>query len=242
MIFSFITLAVAIKGLKGLKRTDMGLVFVLVWLSVPVIGLILMSYTISNMWMVHYLIMAAPAMYLLFARGIYSMQSRYAAGLCALVVAALILGRLELYYTKHIRPEWRPAVTYVQAHERPGDVVGIYYGGNRFVFQYYYRGQSRWAPLDQDEITGEHFSGWNDGRVREMLDTFPHSGKRFWLLLSNHDYAGGPAIVDYITKHYDVVEHRYYSQLEMILVDGNGKPVPSVLPQRALADNASASR
>jgi hypothetical protein len=113
-------------------------------------------------------------------------------------------------------------VAYLQQNERPGDVVGLYYGGNQYVFSYYYHGPSNWAPLGDDEITTEHWTNWKDDRVRKMLSSFPYSGQRFWLIMSNHDKAGGASIADYVSRHYTVLVHQYFNQIEMILVSGSG--------------------
>ncbi|MHB0912437.1 MAG: glycosyltransferase family 39 protein [Armatimonadota bacterium] len=226
MAFSFFVLVLALRGLRDFRRADAALVFTVLWLALPIAGVILLSYTVSNMWMVHYLIPASPALFLLVARGVCIGGRRLGTAAVA-VVFALTLARLGLYYEKNMRPEWRRAVAYVQAHETPGDVIGIYYGGNRHVFNYYYRGGARWAPVGSEEIASEHFSGWNALRVREMLQAFPLSGRRFWLVLSNHDYAGGGAIVNYMEENYRVLDHRYYSQLELLLVDSHGERVPA---------------
>jgi mannosyltransferase len=223
--FSAAVLLLALNGLRRLSRTDTGLVLVLLWLVVPMAGMTVLSYSLANMWMVHYLIAVSPAFFLLLSKGIGRLGSRWAAA-AILLIAVLTLGRLHLYFARNMRPAWEPAISFIQAHERPNDVIGIYYGGNQYVFGYYYRGWAKWAPVGGEAVTREHFTGWNDDRVCDLLSCFPLSGKRFWLVLSNHSYAGGPVIVNYVRSHYRVLSHRYYSHLELILLDSNGRLVP----------------
>ena len=224
--FSFMVLAVALYGLKGVRRTDASPAFVWLWLIVPVAGMVMLSYSVANMWMVRYLIAASPAFYLLVSKGICSLRNRYVAGAVVLVVMALTLGRLGLYYARPVRPEWRPAVAYVHTHERPGDVIGIYSAGNQFVFRYYYRGRAQWAPLGADLSREQQFGEWSDAEVREALADFPFTGQRFWMIFSKHTFRGGFNIIGYLTRRYRVLDHRSYNKLELYLFDAGGQPVP----------------
>lgn len=227
LLFSFIVFALVLYSLKSYRRDDSGLTLIWLWMAVPMSGMIVASYTMSNVWMIHYLIAISPAVFLLVAKGILSINNRHIAFAAVFIVAVVTLGRLSLYMKKHIRPEWRSAVSYIQAHESPGDVIGVYYGGNQYVFRYYYRGKSKWSPLDEDQTTAERFSAWNNHKAAELIDSSPNCGKRFWLVLSNHNYAGGPIIVDYVQKHYRILDHKYYSQVEMLLFDSSGKTIPN---------------
>lgn len=225
-LFSLMVVGLALYGLKGFRRADARLAFVLIWLAVPMAATIAFSHAVSNVWMPHYMIAVSPALFLLVARGIFSVRRRYVAVAAVFLIGAMTLGRLWLYFSRHARPEWRPAVAYIQAHERPGDVIGVYYAGNQYVFRWYYRGHARWSPLGRDEIDRRHFTGWNDERVAQLLGDFPDSGQRFWLALSNHNYAGGAEIVNYVYRHYRVLDHKYYSQIELLLLDKGGANVP----------------
>jgi 4-amino-4-deoxy-L-arabinose transferase-like glycosyltransferase len=224
--FSILVFAVALHSFRGWRRTDTGLAFAWIWLIVPVAGLAVISYAITNMWMVHYLIAASPAAYLLVSRGIHGLGRRYLAWPIGLAIIALTLGRLGMYYMKPMRAEWRPAVEYVQDRERPGDIIGLYYSGNQYVFQYYYHGASKWLPLGSDRYRKEDFGRWNEARVATLVDGFPWERKRFWLILSHHTFRGGFSIIDYFTDRYRVLEHRQYNKLELYLFDGEGDLLP----------------
>lgn len=223
LTFSAVVFAVSLYGLRGFRRPDVHRAFIWIWLAVPMLGMAIASFAMGNMWMVHYLIAASPACYLLLAEGIRSMGNKRLGAAAVLAVVAVTSGRLWMYMSKPSRPEWTRAVSYIERNERPGDVIGIYYGGNRWTFGYYYRGQSRWAPLGTDEIDSSHWRGWSDARVARMLGTYPNTGKRLWLVLSNHEMAGGPAISSYIGRRYQVIDHQYYNQLEIMLVKGRGR-------------------
>lgn len=227
VLFSVGIVFLAILGLRKLGRMTPELSLVLIWFAVPIVSMIGLSYTLSNVWMPHYMIAISPALFLMVGNGIASIRSRQIATVTAVLLTLVVFGRLHLYYSKHVRPEWKSAVTYVEQQERPGDVIGIYYGGNQFVFDYYYRGRSKWSEVGDDHIERSHFTGWDSKRAGALMGSFPLSGKRCWLMLSNHDYAGGSVIVKYIESNYRVIDHEYYSQIETLLFDAGGQPVPS---------------
>jgi len=235
--FSALVTLVALYGLKGFRRTDARTAFLWIWLLVPMAATAVMSYTIANVWKPNYLIAASPAFFLLVSRGIWTMRSRFLMATVIAVIAMLTLGRLAVYYSKPVRPEWRAAINYIEAREQPGDVIGIYCAGNEHVFSYYYRGSARWSPLGSEAVTKDRFTGWSQKRVGQMFSEFPLSGKRFWLVLTSHWYAGGFNIANYVKEHYRVLDHGDWFMMEVYLFDADGRPVP-----RERVDRASAGR
>ena len=225
--FSLMVTLIAILGLRGFRRADTGLTFTALWLAIPFAGLIIMSYALTNMWMLHYLIAASPALYLLAAKGIVSLKNRYLIVGATSVIVLLTLGRLGMYYVKTERPEWRQAVNYIQSHEQPGDAMGIYYGACQYVFGYYYHGRSPWSPVGVDEYYTEDFKRWNDAKVEKLFKDFPLDGKRFWLVLSHHTFRGGFSVINYFKARYPVLDHKSYHLVEFYLFDGGAKGCPN---------------
>ncbi len=186
-----------------------------------------MSRLFTNMWMVHYLIFASPAFFLIIAHALNVMPSRVMAVTAVVAISFATLGRLAVYYVRPARAEWRPAVRYLEEHERPGDVIVLYYAGNRFVFDYYYTGRSNWAALGETAVAKEDFGRWDDDKVERLFDEFPLAGRRFWLVLSHHTYRGGFSIVRYVKRRHRLLDYRGFHLLEMYLFDARGEPVPS---------------
>ncbi|MHB0998962.1 MAG: glycosyltransferase family 39 protein [Armatimonadota bacterium] len=224
--FSVFLVLLMIYGISKFQKNDKPAVYTLMWLAVPVTGMVLLSYMMTNVWMVHYMITAAPAFYLLTAKSITTLRKRYVAVAVSAAIFIVTFGRLGIYYMKPARPEWRSAISYIRTHEKPGDVIALYYGGNRFVFDYYYHGISQWSPLGTEESTKEDFGQWTDTDVSNLLSTFPFKGKRCWLVLSHHTYRGGFQIIDYFRNHYKELDHGNYHLIEFYLFDGNGKQIP----------------
>jgi mannosyltransferase len=224
--FSIFVLFLALYGLKGVRRTDTGTVFVWIWLAASMAATAAVCYGLANIWNANYLICASPAFFLLVSKGIHTFKSRYVSSTMALVVVVVTFGRLGLYFRKPVRPEWRPAVQYIQSHERAGDVIGIYDPGNRYVFSYYYHGHTPFEPMGSEALDSDRLQGWTDAKVRRLLGGFPVTGDRFWLVLCNHTIAGGFNIINYVRKHYRVLDHQNYNMVEIYLFDAKGRPVP----------------
>ncbi len=224
--FSALVFLVALYGLRNVRRTDTGAVYAWLWLVVPMAITAAACYAVANIWTQNYLICASPAFFLLVSRGIHSIKSKHVAVALTLMVMLVTFGRLGLYFRKPARPEWRPAVQYLQSKEQAGDIIGIYDPGNQFVFNYYYRGQAPVEPMGKVTLDTDRLSGWTDQRVEELLSQFPATGSRFWLVLCNHTYAGGFNIIDYMQRHYRELDHRNYNMVELYLFDAGGRPVP----------------
>ncbi|HEY3297255.1 MAG TPA: glycosyltransferase family 39 protein [Armatimonadota bacterium] len=227
LAFSFAVFILVLYSLKKIKRTDSETVFTWLWVGVPMVSIIIVSYTIANMWMIHYLIASSPAVFLLTAKGINSLNSRKLAITAISLITIVCLGRLGLYMGRHVRPEWKPAISYLEAHEMPGDVIGIFYGGYQYVFRYYYQGNTPWSPLGHDQVSSEQLRGWDEKKAAKLISSSPNTGKRFWLLLLSNNRGAGPSITKHIASHYRVLDHKYYSQIELILFDANGRTVPN---------------
>lgn len=224
--FSLVVILLAVYSLRGFRRQDSNLALVWIWLIIPLVATIALCYSVTNMWMVRYLIFISPAFYILVAKGILSLRNKWL--MAGLVLALLVptLGRLWLYYARPVRPEWRPAVAYVQQHERSGDVIGLYSAGNQLMFSFYYKGNCAWSPMGEDLTPEEEFTPWDDARVHMLFAEFPLKGKRCWLMLSKHMFRGGAKIIEYVHKNYRVLDHQIYNELDVYLFDSQGKPVP----------------
>ena len=139
--------------------------------------------------------------------------------LAVTTVAVMILpvARLGVYYAHHNRPEWRPAVTYLEQHVADGDVIALYRYGNRYVFDYYYTGRAPFLALGPTSLDRRVFEGWNDRRIAEMMSAIPAGSKRVWFVLSYHESAGGFSIENYISRNYRVLDTKEFERIRIYL-------------------------
>ncbi|MGB9588281.1 MAG: glycosyltransferase family 39 protein, partial [Armatimonadota bacterium] len=142
VFFSLIVLSAALFGLRKFSKIHANVSLTWTWLVLPLLCSYVLSLFVTNVWTVRYVIAASPALYLLVSQGIQTLTHRGTKIAILILILLPTLIRLAMYYVQPERPEWRPAVRYVETHEEPGDIVGIYSPGNKLIFDYYYHGKS----------------------------------------------------------------------------------------------------
>jgi len=227
VFFSLLILTVALFGLRKFSKTHANVSLIWIWLVLPLLCSYLLSLFVTNVWTVRYVIAASPALYMLVSHGIQTLTHRGTKIAVLILILLPTLVRLGMYYVQPERPEWRPAVRYVETHEEPGDIIGIYSPGNKLIFDYYYHGRSPVVALGYYLTPEEEFGDWTNDKVRDLLQTPGLSGRRFWLMLSKHTVRGGFTIINYVKHNYRLLDHRTYYDLEFYLFDACGKPVPT---------------
>ncbi|MDP2726402.1 MAG: hypothetical protein Q8P59_02560, partial [Dehalococcoidia bacterium] len=171
-------------------------VFLLLYLLVPLTIVYLITARAPK-FTERYLIMAAPAFYLLLARGLAFLllqgkallgegKSRGRAFLAAFALGALGVLAPSGYFTHQIlnspdfaRDNNRAAVAYIQANSRPGDVIVLMMNAPQ-AFQYYYKGDLPWYGLQP----GDDFQA-----AAAELNRMTQGKERLWLFLWNSDWA-----------------------------------------------------
>ena len=191
--------------------------FVVLWLAVPLIATLVLSHLLANMWLVRYMIYASPAYYLLTALGLAAIPDRRTLGMVAALVLIVPIARLGTYYVRTNRPEWRPAVSYVEQHLSEGDVIALYRYGNRYVFDYYYSGHAPRIALGPSSLSRGAFEGWNERRIAAMMSAIPSHSRRIWFILSYHEATGGFSVENYIRREYHVLETKDFERVKIYL-------------------------
>ncbi len=120
------------------------------------------------------------------------------------------------------RPEWRPAVSYVEQHLSDGDVIALYRYGNRYVFDYYYSGRAPSIALGPTNLTRSAFEGWSERRVAAVMSAIPSHSRRIWFILSYHEATGGFSVENYIRRRYDVLEITDFERVRIYLAVPDG--------------------
>lgn len=172
-------------------------VLLALYFAIPVVGMLTLSRW-RELYVAHYLAIAAPAGCLLAAGGfgwLWSVIVRHRGlgrVLAQVVVLCLAGGiapcwaqALDNYYfsPEHARDDFRYAALYVADNERGGDVVVMSGGGISTAFLPYYRGHLPWVDIPQ-------FGEWLDEeQVVEALNSLlaDRAGGRVWLVLSGNE-------------------------------------------------------
>jgi len=191
--------ALVVIALGG-KRTAGGmgslwrLLFLLLYLSIPLLLLFLISYQRPK-FHPRYLMLASPAFFLLIAGGIGALweKGRVArgwqgalGGACALALLCFILATsaysdFNAYFdVRFTKDDFRSAARYIQTHIQDNEVV-ILTSGHLFpVFTYYYD-QDNWYPIpDEPTLSTERVLNYS---VADDLNRIVAGKEGVWLLL-----------------------------------------------------------
>ncbi len=148
-----------------------------------------------------YLIEALPAFYLLAGAGFTALwrfvgYTRRAIALaCAgiLLVASVISLRATYLDPNRQRPDMRSVAAYIAANERPSDVIVLLSGHQSPVFEYYYRGINRIAPMPEGIMPPAQSP--LDYRAAQQLENIARGSFQLWLVLWQPELADPTNIV-----------------------------------------------
>lgn len=217
-VYSFLALALMAYGMSRVwKRGELRTwptLLLLLWLTVPVFVTAELSRLTGAQWLPRYLIYSSPAYFLLLALSVSTLPGKR---IQYVAMAALLLypaWKLERYYERPMRPDWRQAVNYIQQHERPGDVIAIYRPGNGNVFEFYYHGTRPWLEVGGPKLQKKR--PWTDARAATIVGSLPVRYHRVWLLMSQCDPSAIPVIEHFVRSRYEVIRRRSYAQVELI--------------------------
>ncbi len=159
--------------------------FCSMWIGIPIILVLLISFMFQPIYLPKYLILVSPAFYLLVSKGLVNknLKLRYILLLILLIDSAVIA---YSYYTNPNKEQWREAVFYVQEHETAGDLIIVNAPWLKLSFEQYYTGSNviiglqTTDQLSESLLTNEHDELWlilshdnvadPDGQVKKRLD------------------------------------------------------------------------
>ena len=180
-----------------------------------------------------YLIEALPVFYLLVGAGftalwrfvgqdgILSYTRRAIALVCAgiLLVAGVLSLRATYFDPNRQRPDMRSVAAYLAANERPSDVIVLLSGHQLPVFEYYYRGTNRIAPMPEGIMPPAQSP--LDYRAAQQLENIARGTSRLWLVLWQPEVADPTNVVksELMTKARRQGVGRDFQGMALLLFD-----------------------
>lgn len=189
------------EGKFGLEDHRWRYSLLLMWALAPPLLLFLLSQW-KPLFIARYLLPSVPAVLLLAAAGLRSVNGKRLAAICvvALLIASVYNSALYLRHRADHEhsDDWRDATAYLARSTRAGDTVVFFYPHERFPFQYYL---ARFAPAG---IAAHVFPSGTDENVLETdfrpsesnawaAATGPHV-QRVWLVT---EYAANAQLVNF---------------------------------------------
>jgi mannosyltransferase len=167
----------------------------LFWMLVPVLTPWLVSLIWFPIFQPRYSIAAAPAVYLLAAKGIRDLGSKYARWLVVAIILCLSGLSIQGYFSTTNKEQWREAVGLIEQSAHPNDLVLVYKGDCLKNIYYYYQKRKDLAIIPYPE---------QDDRSPSPLESVIAGHDRAWLLVS-HNFPERPlALSEQVAAGYHI--------------------------------------
>ena len=190
LLCALVVIALGGKRTAGGMGSPWRLLFLLLYLSLPVALLFLISYQRPK-FHPRYLMLASPAFFLILAGGLASLLERGKgwrwlpfflglASLCFLVATSAYSDFNAYFDIRFTKDDFRSAARYIQTHIQDNEVV-ILTSGHLFpVFTYYYD-QDNWYPIpDEPTLSTERVLNYS---LADDLNRIVAGKEGVWLLL-----------------------------------------------------------
>ncbi|MEW6606649.1 MAG: glycosyltransferase family 39 protein [bacterium] len=143
VLFTIIFVIIFIIGLISLGEDKERLIFLLLYIGIPILGAFLISQYSNNVtYNVRYVCMSLPAYYLILAKGIYSIKRKgYMISLILLVILCNSFSLNNYYFNeKYAKEDSRSVTKYIETNAISNDVILITSPSLMVPFNYYYSG------------------------------------------------------------------------------------------------------
>ncbi|MFH1409223.1 MAG: glycosyltransferase family 39 protein [Nanoarchaeota archaeon] len=221
--------AFAFFFIRGLTMRKKPLVFFLATVILPFILIWLPSFFTYMQIEPKRFLFISLGLYAMIAYGILSLKRlRWTA--ISLAAILLIIPLISFYQFSYI--DWPALTRSIEAHEQPGDVIGVSLNGITLVLDHYYHGPSPVVGIPQEYLTEEQLTSFKrnthighiiqEGNFEHLFTTSFQGKGRLWLVSSRAE-AGDPqgVLSDYLTDHYTLIDHQSFSEgrAELFLYD-----------------------
>jgi 4-amino-4-deoxy-L-arabinose transferase-like glycosyltransferase len=198
-------------GLHWRLSLDDGLVFTLLYLLVP-LGAVFAFSQFESFWVLRYIFPFLPAWCIIVARGISRMPGRVLGRLMLASILVASVWPIANAYRYEQKENWRGAVAYISAQERPEDVIVLVDEDIWIPFEHYYCGATRRVGFSRSLTEPSLLAA----RVGMLVPSY----SRIWLVLSHTDNL---ALKEYLkTSRYTRLEsEKLFTQVQVDLFDVN---------------------
>ncbi len=179
-----IIVGLLISTIKYNKKDIEKYIFMMLWIFLPIIISIIISYTIGSIYANRYFIASFPPLILLFSKGIFNIRKIPIILPIILIVIVLQVSILGGYYNDIQKEQWRDTANYIKNNKDTNDMILLYPGFTKITFDYYYKNDS-----DHIKINDSNYVRINNASdVKKIVDDNDNNNDRVWLISSHITY------------------------------------------------------
>ena len=217
VVLAFLSLALwgAFKE-RNLLLLRQKTILLLLWLFLPLLAALLIPLKVHSFQPKH-IIFSSPAYYILIALGLTKLKRPKVSMALLIMLLALNLVSLRVYYLKDfVKQDWRAVTEYVEENSQLKDLILFYPNYSGIAFDYYYGGN-----LPRDGIRGEDITG--------KLPRLTADWKRVWLIQDfSPELIQGfnpvsrrlKAVEIWIEENYDMIQRKEFPGFNGTIVAG----------------------
>lgn len=146
--------------------------FVILWLFIPFVASIMISYAIVPLYHKRYLIASIPALILLFSKCISNIKKIPIILSILIIIIMLQIPLMNNYYREIEKDQWRDVVNYIEHAKKDNDKILLYPNFSIVSFGYYYKNDSDYIGID------------GSSNISDIVS----NGNRVWLITSQMQY------------------------------------------------------
>lgn len=218
--FIFLVIAVVSVGICSKKFPLPQRIWVMIWVTFPLISFGIFSHLFFSIWLTRYLMLIQPYLLLLVAVGLvalYQNRRQWAWGVVLIYTIATIVG-ISTYYNSPNRyigktVNYRELIAFIQTQEQPQDAIAwaIHHTRNRIPLQHYYHGNSSLYIAEPSLAQAQ-----NPTQLINWLETLPAAAPRLWLVY----WVGNKPEKVYqpLNTNYQITQNRNFGGLEVFLL------------------------
>lgn len=212
------------KSLKTLNpsfytESPFEVVLCVLWICLPIMLSLLLSWALQPIYQPKYLIMVSPAFYLLVAKGLTN-RRRKVRNILILVLFLDSIFMTTYHYVTIENEQWRDAARYIEENAKPNELILINAPWMELPFNHYFKG----ANLAKGVHTVD--------RLKEAITDNQHPN--VWLILCHDEFADPEGLVkSELDKTYVLKWKEEYVSLDVLYsITFLGYPIYNVIAPR----------
>lgn len=174
------------------------------WVLIPIVVPILISYTITPIYVQRYTIAASIGLFILVAKGIYSVPRPSARFVVMVLLLAALIQPLPSDYSTDQKEQWRESAQYVEENADSDDIVLLNSRDLEYPFNYYF---------DSQDVT---VTSASENTLQEERLTELSESETIWLVLSHLDPTEAENMTQSVDQTHIVAEKKEYNDITVI--------------------------
>ena len=209
--FFLLLLPVLFQTIKDIKNKNK-VVFLLLWLIVPILLMITQSYIFNYFYLENYVIASSIALYILIALSITRFNNKVQ---MIIITSIIILSLMTLYidFETNNKGRWEDTADYIKANKNNGEAVVIHIPNALYSFTYYFdsgcfKSSNLTKCMSMQNIYGV--------RNAKELPVDATDKEKVFLVLFNAKYIDKKGtLLEYYSENYRLIEEKKYRHIQI---------------------------